>query len=44
MIRKKIFTGFISIFFQFGVNVVGLPADTFEIAKYAQYKYINTKR
>ena len=44
MIRKKIFTGFVSILFQFGVNIIGLPNDPIEIGKFAKYKYINCKR
>lgn len=44
MIRKKIFKGIISIMFQFGVNIIGLPNDPFEIGRFAKYKYINATR
>lgn len=43
-IRKIIFVKMISICLNFGVNIIGLPADPIEIGKFARYKYINAKR
>lgn len=44
MIRKKKFKGTISIMFQFGVNIIGLPNDPIVIGRFAKYKYINVTR